>query len=257
MGNAAAKRALRTSMQQSSYQHVLRVIRDAPADAQAYRRRAYNLLLKISDACVDAIVPQGETNVTREHLRQIVELVHEWMETIGSDCPQCRLPQLARRVLEHSSPTWERDEIARFAREYTLNVCGFVDTDDDTWHIDNTALARIIERVNKAELITRRSISSMVRPEPEGEPTPPVGSGEVRPGTSPGPRRGTITYVPSSAVATALHPGETVPVSDIGVADMHSILKTEIAPTDERLGADAFQEGGDEELSDLDDLEFV
>lgn len=244
-------------MQQSSYQHVLRAIRDAPADAQAYRRRAYNLLLQISDACVDAIVPQGDTTVTREHVRQIVELVHEWMETIGSDCPQCRLPQLARRVLEHDRPTWEREEIQAFAREYTLNVCGFVDTDDDTWHIDNTALARIIERVNKAELITRRSISSMVRSEPDGDPAPAVASGEVRTGTSPGPRRGTITYVPSSTVATALHPGETVPVSDIGVADLHSILKSEIAPTDERLGADALQEVDDAELSDLDDLQFV
>ena len=251
MGNIAAKRALRNSMHQSSYQHVLKAIRESPNDAQAYRRRAYKLLLQISTACVDSIVPNNTQEVTREHIRQIVELVHEWMETIGSDCPQCRLPQLARRILDHDKLTWKRAEIEAFTSEYTLNVCGFVDTDDDTWHIDNRALARIIERVNKAELITRRSITSMVQADIPREEH----SGTVRTGAQKAP--GDTGYVPSTIVAAALKPGQSVPVTDYGVADAANVLKTEIAPTDERLGSDALESLDDDELSDLDDLQFA
>ena len=253
MGATFSSQALRESMLQSSYLHVLRAIEASPAESDRYSRLVYATLISIADASLEAIVGDKKDGITREDLRSTVELVHEWAETIASDCPQCRLPQMARQILEHNKPTWDREAMRGFVRDYMLNVCGFVDDAKDEWHSDQRALARIVERINKAELITRRSISSLA----DGAAKEKTRTRSVQAGAA-FENHPSAAFVPSAQVGALAEPGQTVALSNDGYATARQELGTDIAATDERFGVLADPQGSEAgELDSLESLLFV
>ncbi len=143
----------------------VRLIRmqDALADIRAGKaeplaREVQALLAELADSSVVSIVnvkdkATNERFVTRDDLREAIELAHGTLAVVGVDCYGCQLGKLGRELLQDTRPLWSAPETIEFMRKYVLGVCGFID-DTDAWNIDDRVLARIVERVNKAEAVT-------------------------------------------------------------------------------------------------------
>ena len=159
MGNLLSAHSLRGAMLQASFEHTYDAIRDSDDEADRLAGRVHDVLTHIARGAVQATVSGGD--VSAEDVRRVVELIHEWMDILDTDCLQCRLPELARTVYESELTEWDLPRFTQFAETYVLNVCGFISDDGDAWHVSDEALAHMVERINKAELITNQSVTAL------------------------------------------------------------------------------------------------
>lgn len=145
------------SMRKTSRIHVQNEIEQSADHAEFYAQRVNELLTTIAETCATTASAGGLAGV-----RDVVLMIHEWADALDTNCPRCRLPELAREVVASSDDDWGTAEVHSFANRYMLNLCGFVDG-DDMWHIDNSTLAHIVSRINKAELITHQTVELLSR----------------------------------------------------------------------------------------------
>lgn len=158
MGNLLSAHTMRGAMLQASFEHTYEAIRNSEAEANRLASRLHDILTQIARGAVQGLLKKS-ASVSLEDVRQIVNLIHEWLDILDSDCMHCRLPELAREIYEADLSTWDIDTLSSFAEKYILNVCGFVSDDDSKWHVSDETLAHMVERVNKAELLTQQSVT--------------------------------------------------------------------------------------------------
>lgn len=145
-------------MLQASFEHTYEAIRNSEAEANRLASRLHDILTQIARGAVQGMLKTSDS-VSLEDVRRIVNLIHEWLDILDSDCMHCRLPELAREIYEADLSTWDIDTLSAFAEKYILNVCGFVSDENDEWHVSDETLAHMVERVNKAELLTQQSVT--------------------------------------------------------------------------------------------------
>lgn len=136
-----------------SYEQVLRELQGGKSEQYANDIQA--LLVRVAESCVRSYSAAGraERAVTRDQIRQMVELLHETLSIVGVDCYGCAMARTAHELLNSAHDKWTPAEAEDFLRRYALNVCGFVDSDDSKWYISDTVLARIAERYAKTKAV--------------------------------------------------------------------------------------------------------
>lgn len=152
MGNASSAHAMAESMRRTSRASIKAEIDKGDEHAGFYAQRVSELMVKIAETCTAACSETGLAGV-----REVILMIHEWVDALDTNCPQCQLPELANEVLTSADPEWDTAKTEEFATRYMLSVCGFVDA-DGLWHVDNNTLAHIVSRLNKAELIIKQSV---------------------------------------------------------------------------------------------------